>query len=695
MRKNLISVITAGVLVASAFTGCSRTSPVPEEKPKEIIQIKDRVKFLDESQRDYSEVEISEYVKKISDLNHNGLEGLEAEIIFKRGKIYTLNDIPDMINFPIVIEQSIQLNKIRFHGKLSGSLESVLNYIATLSDSYWTNKRGIIKFQKRQSLIYSFPVLSAAKTSLAYNAGTIGSDEEIDLGDTSGVRNVLMDIAKLVQGSLNPNQVTGTISKKQIESTEENDQDQLNKSNNNSSQSSENESAISTESSNKQISESNSESGTLNNSETEQTKSSLAPKPSVEQRVKNSKRKTKKKDPVSTEAFNKELMIQATEADKNDKTISNQMMNNKNNSKGSNAKKDTSLSESNAKQIASTKSNNLVKTKSYSTEIELVQNIVDSNESRIVVSEEMGIIQVSVSPDEEEKVDNILKTASESMFSSLINLDFFVLEVEEEQLAEFNQDFSGFIQNGIVSSSFSFAAGGLTGGAAEGAISEAAASLSETGGYIDALSSSGLSASLPLTTPTDGGVSSIKNLARNYNSSQSLNFMVSYLTGDSKGEVLTQPKIVALPNRLSRLKESVEIPYIMPGTLTAEEENVGYQIDSISSGLELGAISNVLPDGHIQISLGIKINQYLGDKTLNAGTLGTYNLPIQAPKVLNTTFRVKPGDIIVLGGSNKITSTADDFENLFIPTEFGEKLNRTKFIILALPRLTKFIQKED
>lgn len=674
---SILKNITAGAVVASLLVGCSGLNPVPKGSPKEILNMKNRIKYLNESQKDYQEVKISKHIVKTSDINHEGFEGLSADVNFEQGKDYTLSDVTSMIGFPVIVEDSIKLNRIDFNGRLKGDLSNVLNFIATLSDSYWTNKRGIIKFQEKKSIVYSVPLLSTAKTSLAFNAGSIGDGDNFDIGDIE--EDVFFELKNLVKTAFNDYSTSGSITRTRSTSIQKNgekdDTNAVNKSKEKSKSNSVNISDM--DSNNKTSNKGNTVN--LTGSESDEDISAYAPQPanataktkgknkdagspsSLQQNIKSTNSEGTSTQDTNSKTEGTSLAYQNQKTDVDQATVSDAIQLTKNNS------------ESEATSFVNSQETSLIK--SYSTK---------SGDDRIQFSKESGIMQVVVTPDEEERIDNILKAASENMLSSLIVLDFFVIELEDEKIAEFNQNFEGFIENGIIKKTFNFSRGGLSGGYVKDTLINAASALAP-------LAQGGI---LPENTKTDTLAGTTKNY-KDVNSAKNLNFMISYLTGDQRGEVLTQPKIVTLSNKLARLKEGVDIPYVKPGQLSGEAENVTYEIEEISTGIELGAIAKVLEDDHLMISLGIKINQYLGDKTLNSGSVGSYDLPIQAPKVINTTFRVRPGEIMVLGGTNKVSKTGNNFENLFIPTEFKDKITKKKFVILVLPRLTKFIERED
>lgn len=680
MKRRIISAITAGAIFASTFSGCNGINPVPDGSPTEVMNIENRIKFLNEDQQDYKEIVISEYFTKVSDISHKGMDDLKADIFFEKGKNYVLGDISEMLGYPVIIEEAISLNKINFNGRLSGSLVSVLDYVASLSNSYWTNKRGVIRFQRKKSIVYSIPLISTAKTSLAFNAGSLGGAEGFDIGaSTDGIFD---EIKNLIISSFDDSKLIGQIgySRETLNQTDNQKDGTKTTSSDETASESDSNSLSAANSINDSANQSRDMSYINENSNDDLSK--YAPQPT---KAPVSTKKGSKKEAPETIAsdFSQAISVKNKDGDTL-KDSKSQALSEQEQTQKQKTNQETKQSNNKAEDILS-KKDSAKKSMTNSVKIELEETFDDESESidRIKISKDSGVIQVNVTPAEEERIDNILNTVAKNMLSSLVVLDFFILEVETEKIAEFNQNFEGIFESGVISKTFNFSqSGGLASSLVESSVASAT-------GTVAGMAEAGV-AGMSTANATD-----IKNGYKTANSSRNLNYIISYLTGDKKGEVLTQPKIVTLSNRLARLKEGVDIPYIKPGTLTGDSDNVVYQIETISTGLELGAVANVLEDGHIMISLGIKINQYLGDKTLTAGTLGTYELPIQAPKVLNSTFRVKPGEILVLGGSNKVTKTGDNFENLFVPTAFNDKLNKTKFMILALPRITKFVKKGE
>lgn len=643
-----LSLITSLII---GFTGCNGINPVPKDTPKEIFDIEKRIKYVNENQKDYEEIIIDKHVYKTDNLNKKNLPKVEKHIIISTSENLRLKDISKKIGMPVIIDKSIEMNLVNINIDFKGDLKEILNLIAGVSGVYWTYDRGIINFVKQKDIIYTFPAFSIAKMNNIYNVGeTEGNYFKINEVKSDIFDEIEKTIAKVLDNVIFSGDIKETYlyQKDNIKENNINDSKRnniLNSNKDNKVMAIENKKDNKGEFSNNSTVDSiNEENKTYDYSLSKQNKnmkgvgekSILGLEPNLNNRdnsVNNIKSNSNEIDRKIESLINMNSDSTINE-DLNTNTIDNLNEN---------------ISRSNLKNNINESKENIYNTKYQGTS------------SRVSISKESGIIHVSVSPEEESKIDNILESVTKNMLGSLINLELFILEVEDEKLAEFNQNFNGVLTSGVLSKSFS---------------------LSQTGMNI------GYDSSTIANNLINGNINGYPS------SSKNLNFVLSYLTGDSKGSILSQPKILSLPNIPARIKNAVFIPYLKPGEITNDTTNITYQVENVNSGIDLGVTSSVIGKELI-ISLGLRINEYLGDKRISAGTLGEYNLPMQAPKILNNTFRVTPGDILILGGSNKTTVNNDNFENFLLPTNFKNSLSKKKFIIVAMPKLVKFITKEE
>lgn len=268
-----------------------------------------------------------------------------------------------------------------------------------------------------------------------------------------------------------------------------------------------------------------------------------------------------------------------------------------------------------------------------------------SSSKRIVISPNSGTIIASLTPDEERILDTVLNTVMEKRFGNMIRLKTYALIVDKEKAKNFNAEFSSLVKLGSHQLPLSINGGNF--------------------GF----------------TIPQAGVTDSRAL---------FNGMVKYLVSNRDGEVLINPSIVALPNVMTRIQDTSKIPYLEPTDLGNDSGTVSYGISYVEEGINMSAIANVF-DKNIIMALKFNVTQYLGDKTVTAGTLGTFNLPLSAPKVIQTTYRVSPGDILVLGGLKESKYTNDSGDSFFIPTEKDNASSKKEFIFIVMPTLIKFV----
>lgn len=277
-------------------------------------------------------------------------------------------------------------------------------------------------------------------------------------------------------------------------------------------------------------------------------------------------------------------------------------------------------------------------------EIKMKENFKSSNK-RIIISPNSGTVIANLTPNEERVLDTVLNTVMEKRFGSMIKLKTYALVVDSERAKNFNAEFSSLIQyNGY------------------------AMPASINGGNFGF--------TVPQRNIPNGG-----NL---------FNTMIQYLTSDRQGEVLINPSIVALPNVLSRIQDTSNIPFLEPTDLGNDNGTVSYGISYVEEGVNMSAIANVFDD-NIIMALKFSVTQYLGNKTIAAGVLGSFDLPLSAPKIIQTTYRVSPGDILVLGGLKQSKYSKEGEDSFVIPTKLDHSNSKNEFIFIVMPTLIKFV----
>lgn len=277
-------------------------------------------------------------------------------------------------------------------------------------------------------------------------------------------------------------------------------------------------------------------------------------------------------------------------------------------------------------------------------EVKMKENFKSSNK-RIVISPNSGTVIASLTPNEERILDTVLNTVMEKRFGNMIRLKTYALVVDSERAKNFNAEFSSLIQFNGYNMPASLGGGNF--------------------GF-----------TVPQRfTPNSGDL---------------FNTMIQYLTADRQGEVLINPSIVALPNVLSRIQDTSNIPYLEPTDLGNDNGTVSYGISYVEEGVNMSAIANVFDD-NIIMALKFSVTQYLGNKTIAAGVLGSFDLPLSAPKIIQTTYRVSPGDILVLGGLKQSKYNKEGEDSFVIPTKLDNSNSKNEFIFIVMPTLIKFV----
>ncbi len=277
-------------------------------------------------------------------------------------------------------------------------------------------------------------------------------------------------------------------------------------------------------------------------------------------------------------------------------------------------------------------------------EVKMKENFKSSTK-RIVISQNSGTVIATLTPAEERMLDTVLNTVMEKRFGNMIKLKTYALIVDSERAKTFNAEFSSLIK---------------------------------FNGY-------------DMPASINGGNFAFTVPQRNIpNTGNLFNSMVQYLISNKQGEVLINPSIVALPNVLSRIQDTSNIPFLEPTDLGNQNGSVSYGINYVEEGVNMSAIANVFDD-NIIMALKFSVTQYLGNKTVQAGVLGSFDLPLAAPKIIQTTYRISPGDILVLGGLKQSKYNKEGEDSFMLPTKLDRSTTRNEFIFIVMPTLIKFV----
>ncbi len=644
-RLTTLSMTTLFMLTSS---GCYFNSPtVPNMKDtkneklvkKEINSIKNRMNNSLPIERIY----VKNYVYKKTNLNHE-VPNIKLNINFSKGM--TLKDFSRRIGLPSTVQPSIAQRNICFNGVLKGSLKSVLNTIASLTNTFWTYDRGVVKFTRTTEIIYSFPFFSMERLQAIYNTGSNSSDP-LNVKIKNGV---FSEIKKALKNSLNTISFSGNINEKwnenlgyinsgteiKIKKHTDNNINKIDNLTNNKLNTLQNNA--------KKIEQSK---NLINNKNEKQSTGSQL----VEAR---GNRRNKNQNSIKLRPILKNAnTINSEHSDTNNKIYNsnNQEIKSKKNLK-------TNKYTINKKRSELYNNDNKVNNKLKRERIRSINFTTKygGETSKISISKELGLIFARLTPSQEKIATNIIKRVIQRHFSNLIVFNTFILSVNSTKVKNYSLKFGAIIQNGFMQSVLNIGSGGMN-------IKRDTLSLLQNG------------------NPESGSI---------------LSGIINYFISNSNGEILSEPRIVTLSNVPARIKDSRYYPYLEPTQLTSSAGNsISYQIKNVEQGIDLTVLPTVLSDNTIVVSLGLSLNEYLGDKIVNAGILGTFNLPEQSPKKLNTTFRIKPGDLIILGGIRSSSKESLLDSQALVPTGNTKKRKSNDFIIVAMPRLIKFVQEKN
>jgi len=643
IRKVINFSIITGIILTS--TGCSSFYNVsPKDKAKLDKPMLNKNYFNIPNQPAVQEIPVDKIIYRKDSLNHK--LNIKSFVDIKNTKIITFEDLLKKMPIPITVEDKLKTQLInKFH--IQGNLHDVLDELASITNSFWTNDNGVIKFIHEKTIVYKFPIFSNNKLNPIYNIGD--ADESFKLTEMKD--NIFSEIKNSLSMVLDTENIVGDISTKNTyiqNNSNAINQENLKKSLNSVN----NEMKKNNTLNNKNLnisSKSKSNAFQLKNSKELNNENGL-------KTPKNTKSKSKQNsigDLINTDITkinneNKNAKINNSSKSNNNQNTA-EKINTKLNANKNTAEKKNTNQNLNKKEFQSTKTK----------EVNL-KTVYKEKKTKVVVSKESGMIIVSVTRNEEPKVDNIINDLTKNIINNMVMVDIYVLEVSKAKLKNFNMQLSSIIQQGLKTSSLKLSSTSIT-------------------GVLDTLTSKqNIATGVPQAVVNGSNISAI----------------LGYLTGNNLSKVLSQPKILTMPNVPSRIKSSTAVPYVEPQSLNSGgESSITYQIKYINDGIDLGLISNVV-DNSIYLSMGIKINQYIEDKKIQVGTLGTIDVPVQAPRILNSTFRMKAGTLAVLGGMNRISHKTEDSANMYVPTNKTNNFEENSIVVLALPRLIKFVKKE-
>jgi type II secretory pathway component GspD/PulD (secretin) len=609
--------------------------------------------FHDKSYEPITRIE-TEFVSKY-DVNNHEIPAVinDQKIVLK---IKKHSDMANIFNdFPLNVKfENSLLGYSLPNITLKGSPSEILDKMASLTNSYWNIDSGIVTFTETKTIIYRFPVFSENRLQNIYN---ISSQTEDLFGATEVKIDVFDEIEKLLTVVLTNNvhiinveETTERVNTK-TNINKDGKQVQNNKDKNSNETALDNILGNQKESVNTKISKEK-DVDTQNNKNDKYNINLNTTK------NKNVKKNKKDKTPA------KKIFDIGKEIDKGYNNNIKENLKNRNGTFSDNTK-ELEKSNKNSKEISnqlSEKETNLNQTDNTNeSKLHTALKIVKSHkngegETKIAISKESGIIVAEVTRKTERYIDTIIEKTVKNTLGNMILLDIYILSIKNGDTKTFTADISALINNVTALGQDAIAYG----------------------------SNSGL-------------VYSFNNIKGTQPKYIDVSAILNYVTDKSKTKIISNPKMLTLSNIPSRLKSTTDIPYLEPEQVSvggSTDSQLSYSIKYVHDGMDIAVLNTVIGED-ILMGIGITLNQYLGDKTVNAGELGDFNLPIQSPRIFNTTMRVKAGDMVVFGGIDSKKYEDLDKRNMFIPTGIADKFETHQLIVVASPKLFKFIDKNN
>jgi len=637
-KRGLFSFVLLGII---SFSGCS----MKDTTFKENLQIKKSVKnYRNNNIKPIQVIKIPSYVNKYKNINHN-LGNKDIYISFNKQKPFLLGELNSIDNIPIIVDPLIKSRKINIKN-FKGKISDLLNMIASLTNSYWTYNRGVIKFQKTAEVIYTFPALSLEKIAEVYNVGE-DTNNKIDMDVKNSIFKELKLIVKDLADAYHIDAVIDYSNKNQKE---------ISKIANNTVQKNKKDSYLKNKEKN---TENNNQKNKKNNENSSYKLKSGSNLDDIVDSVLNQYMNTNKNSKIRARIKKAILDNLPTKSTLNKNSNFDNFSNSNNFSKKSNKfniQSNYEKTNNSVFGINNNKKQNVLNISSFN-----LKESFNTPKERIVLSPNSGTVIGFVTPDEEKKLDLILTTLMKKRFSSMIRLRTIALLTTESKVRNF--------QNKMYS-----------------VLNRSASSGSSMGGSIE-LGTGGTSS---YTNTALTGLSLTIGKGMSFGVPDSFTALVDYFVSNNTGSILLNPNLVLLPNIIGRIQDSTNIPYLEPEQITNTQDNtLTYKVNYVKEGVNMAYIASVFNDNLI-VSLKFSIVQYLGDKTVQAGVMGTYSLPMYAPKTLQTTYRVRPGDIIVLGGLTQSKSNFEKSTHFKIPASLANSKDKLEFVLITQPQLIKF-----
>ena len=201
-------------------------------------------------------------------------------------------------------------------------------------------------------------------------------------------------------------------------------------------------------------------------------------------------------------------------------------------------------------------------------------------------------------------------------------------------------------------------------------------------GYSDAPQ---LNVNLPVPNPAGQLALTLINLG----SGNLINLELSALEADSRGKVVSSPRVVTADNQKASIEQGTEIPYVTPGSA-----NSPATVQFKKAVLRLDVTPQITPDNRIIMTVEIRKDSIGQQVNLGNG----FTVPAIDTKNVTTQIAVNNGDTAVIGGIYEETVNNDVTKipllgdlpvlgYLFKTTD--KSIEKTELLIFLTPRVVK------
>jgi len=202
-----------------------------------------------------------------------------------------------------------------------------------------------------------------------------------------------------------------------------------------------------------------------------------------------------------------------------------------------------------------------------------------------------------------------------------------------------------------------------------------------TAGYSD-------SPQLNVNLPVAGAAGQLALTLINLGSGNLINLELSALEADSRGKVVSGPRVVTQDNQKAHIEQGTEIPYIIQGT-----NNTVPTVQFKKAVLALDVTPQILPDNRIVMTVEVR-KDTVGQIVVIQGS----QYPSIDTRNVTTQIAVNNGDTAVIGGIYEETNNNDvtkvpllgDIPILgYLFKQTNKSTDKTELLIFLTPRIIK------